>query len=198
VKSRLSKEILNMKSAVTLTFVVSVGAFLLTALSPQAHAQQACTEFRGIVQAELPTSYPILGTDVWGGPIYTSLGGDILIGGISGNDGDPSQHGGRGGRYRVDLCPPPAPGLPIFPLSCGDSFTYEVANSVFGFAPGKAGLGDYKCNTAKIVSGTGRFLGASGNLNVVGPFILWPDSTSPFTVRGRWNGEVNGNICSAR
>jgi len=48
------------------------------------------------------------------------------------------------------------------------------------------------------ISGTGKFLGASGNLNVAGPFILWPDSTSPFTVRGRWNGEVNGNIWGAR
>lgn len=189
-----------MKHVVVLTFVLAFagGGLFLLAVGPEAQAQQACAEFRGVVQATLPTSYPILDTDVWGGPVYASLGGDILIGGMSGNDGDASQHGARGGRYRLDLCPPPVPGLPIFPLSCADSFTYEVTNAVFGFAPGKAGLGDYKGNSAKIVSGTGKFLGASGNLNVAGPYILWPDSSSPFTVRGRWNGELSGSVCGVR
>ena len=185
------------KSVLAMTSVLAfaVGAILLIASSPQVQAQQSCMAFRGIAQTTLPTSYPILPTDVWGGPIYASLGGEVLLGGLAGNDGDPSRHGGRAGTYRVDLCPAPPPGAPIVPLTCSDSFTYEVTNAVFGFAPGKAGLGNYIGNSAKIVSGTGRFLNASGNLNISGPYILWPDSASPFTVSGRWNGEFSGTIC---
>lgn len=181
--------------AVTSVLVLAAAAILLISFAPPAHAQQSCTAFRGIAQATLPTSYPILPSDIWGGPIYASLGGEILLGGLAGNDGDPSRHGGKAGAYRVDLCPAPPPGAPVFPLTCTDSFTYEVTNAVFGFAPGKAGLGNYIGNSAKIISGTGRFLDASGNLNISGPYILWPDSSSPFTVSGRWNGEFSGTIC---
>lgn len=186
---------------IALTFVLALaaGAFLLLALSPQARAQQSCTDIRGIIQATLPSSYPLAPeTDVWGGPIYFTLGGEFLVGGASGNDGGESQHGARGGRYQGYLCSPDLPGALGFPPPCQDSFTYEVANSVFGFVPGKVGLGDYKGNTAKIISGTGRFQGASGNLNVAGPYILWNDSTSPFGVSGRWNGEFSGKICGIR
>jgi hypothetical protein len=140
--------------AFTFVFAFAFAVFLPPVLAPPAQAQQGCMAFRGIIQATLPTSYPIAVTDVWGGPVYASLGGEILIGGISGNDGkEGTQHGARGGLYRVDLCPAPASGPPIFPLSCPDSFIYQVPNSVFGFAPGKAGLGNYKGNTAEIVGG---------------------------------------------
>ena len=189
------------KSAIALTLVLAsaAGTFLLLAHSPQATAQQPCTEIRGIAQATLPSSYPLApDTDVWGGPVYFTLGGESLVGGMSGNDGGDSQHGARGGRYQGYLCSTELPGALGLPPACQDSFTYEVANSVFGFVPGKVGLGDYKGNTAKITSGTGRFQGASGNLNVAGPYILWNDSTSPFGVSGRWNGEFSGKICGIR
>ncbi len=189
------------KSVIALTFVLAfaAGAFLLLALGPQAQAQQGCTEIRGIIQGTLPTPYPLApGTDVWGGRVYASLGGEFLIGIMSGNDGGASQHGGREGLYQVYLCTPTLPGALDFPPACPDSFTYEVANSVFGFVPGKVGLGDYKGNTAKIISGTGRFSGASGNLNVAGPYLLWPDSASPWGIYGRWNGELSGSICGVQ
>ena len=182
--------------ALTLLLAAAVGAFLLLTLGPQAKAQQSCMNIRGIVQATLPSSYPLApDTDVWGGPVFATLGGEPLLGGISGNDGGESQHGGRGGLYQVYLCSPDLPGAFSFPPACQDSFTYGVANSVFGFAPGKVGLGEYKGNTAKIISGTGRFQGVSGHLNVAGPYILWNDSSSVFGVSGRWNGEFNGSIC---
>jgi len=185
--------------ALTLLLALAAGAFLLLVLSPQARAQQSCTEIRGIIQDTLPSSYELVpATDVWGGPVFATLGGEVLVGGTSGNDGSDSQHGGRGGLYQVYLCSPSLPGASVLPPACQDSFTYEVANSVFGFVPGKVGLGAYKGNTAKVISGSGRFLGASGNLNVAGPYILWDDPASKFEVSGRWNGEFSGKICGVQ
>ena len=187
--------------ALTLALASAAGAFLLLALGPPAQAQQNGTEIRGIIQATLPSSYPLDPVnDVWGGPVYATLGGEFLVGGISGNDRDASQHGARGGRYQVYLCPTSLLPNNIHypPAACPDSFTYEVANSVFGFVPGKVGLGAYKGNSAKIVSGTGRFQGASGNLNLAGPYILFSDPTSPWGISGRWNGEFSGTIYGAR
>jgi hypothetical protein len=186
--------------ALTLLLALATGAFILLALSPQIGAQPSCTEIRGISQATLPTSYPLApDADVWGGPIYTTVGGEPLVGGMSGNDGSGSQHGAKGGQYQVYLCSTELlPANFTLPPACQDSFTFQVANSVFGFTPGKVGLGDYKGNTAKIISGTGRFAGASGNLNIAGPYILWSDSASPFGVSGRWNSELSGSICGIR
>jgi hypothetical protein len=45
----------------------------------------------------------------------------------------------------------------------------------------------------KIASGTGRFAGATGNLLVKGPFLVWDlDKEIP---QGRFNAEISGNIC---
>jgi hypothetical protein len=169
---------------------LAVSALLLSMAGPPAQAQSSCTPFRGIVQGILPSPSPFDPSDVWGGTIYLNLNGEVLSGPMNGNDGAPAQHGGRGGVYKAYLCPK---GLP-----CADSITYEVPNSVFGFAPGKVGLGEYKGNSARIISGTGRFEGATGNLNSGGPYVLWEDATSPFGVRGRWNGELAGSLCGVR
>jgi hypothetical protein len=160
---------------------VAVVAFLLPALGPRAQAQQACTPFRAVGQAALPTPHPMLATDTWGGDVYGSLGGEFLSGIFSGNDGDQSWQGaggtGKNGLYKL--------------VFGSDSFTMEV-HAAFGFPPGKVGLGDYKGN-GKIVQGTGRFENASGNLAWAGPFIVWsPDGENFF---GRFNPEIRGNIC---
>jgi hypothetical protein len=168
---------------------------------PVAQAQQPCTETRGIIQALLPSPYLGVGPDGlddWGGTVYAAFGGETLIGIMSGGGGGAWQRGARGERYTVYLCNVDTPGALEFPPACPDSITYEVPTSVFGFSPGKTGLGYYTGNTARIISGTGRFLGASGNLNTAGPYILWPDSSSRFGVDARWNAEFSGRICGIR
>jgi hypothetical protein len=177
----------------TLTLAVGIVLWLL---GSEAQAQPGCKSFEAIGQASLPSSTPLgLTFDVWGGPLYAMLGGEFL--GVSavfsGNDGEETFRShvgqGRGGSYTVGVnC---NPGLFY---SCTDTFTYEVPNAVFPSPPGQAGLLFYIGNTAKIVAGTGRFEGASGNLNVRGPAIVWPDS-NPFGVSGRWDPEISGDIC---
>lgn len=92
---------------------------------------------------------------------------------------------GTGGAYTVCVDYP----------GCENSFTYQVPHAVFPTPPGKGGITPYYGNTAKIVGGKGRFQGASGNLNVNGPAIAWPDSGSPIGFSGRWNPVVSGKIC---
>ncbi len=167
--------------ALIFVFAVAVTAFLVPALGPRAQAQQACTEFRAVGQATLPSPHPLLPTDTWGGDVYGSLGGEFLSGIFSGNDGNTWDHGvgstGKSGFYTF--------------VFGSDTFTMEV-HAAFRFAPGKVGLGEYR-GAAKIVQGTGRFENASGNLDWAGPFIVWtPDGENYY---GRYNAEIRGNIC---
>lgn len=181
-----------MKRPSILVCVVTVAVAIVVCLAGRTPVQaQSCVPFRGIAQASLPAESPLHPEDAWGGTAYTALNGEILYGLIGGYEvpGNETQHGGRLGLYQVYLCPSSVP--------CTDSITYEVQNGVWGFAPGKVGLGNYKGNGA-IVSGTGRFAGASGNVSTSGPWILWSDSTSPIGVRGRWNAEIRGNVCGVQ
>ena len=181
---------------------LAVGAFLWPALGSQAQAQPGCKSFAAIGQATLPSATPFVGlpVDIWGGPLYVMLGGEFLSGIaiLSGNDGVDTWRGaigqGRGGSYTVGVnCT--APVNPGSVYACADAFTYQVPNSVFPSPPGKTGLMSYIGNTAKIVGGTGRFQGATGNLNVRGPAVVWDDLASPIGVSGRWNPEISGTIC---
>ena len=174
------------KTILALIFVFAVGAaaFLLPALGQRAQAQQACTPFRAVGHAALPTPHPLSPDDTWGGDVYASLGGEFLSGIFSGNDGDTAGHGmtgmGTNGSYTF-----------VFGT---DSFTMEVGHAAWPFPPGKVGLLDYR-GQAKIVegSGTGRFLYASGNLQWAGPAIVWsPDGENFY---GRFNPEITGSIC---
>jgi len=181
--------------AVTFVFALACAAVSLPAPGSLAQAQSGCQAIHGFVQATLPTSNQFAPTDVWGGPVYVNLGGDILLGGLSGNDGTQLGQGSvsifKGGSYKLCLAGPGgAKG------DCHDSFTYEVPNA-FVLWPSADRLGLYTA-TASIGKGTGRFQSASGHLTVGGPFILWPDIQSPVGVYGRWNGELNGSICGVQ
>jgi hypothetical protein len=161
----------------------------------QAQAQQGCKQFDALAQASLPSSTPLFKTvDIWGGLLYGMLGEELIPqGALSGNDGQDTWHGaigiGRDGSYTVCVNYP----------ACSDSFTYEVHNAVFPFPPGKA-VGFYIGNTAKIATGTGRFISATGNLNVSGPAFAWPDSdpSNPLGARGRWNVQLSGKVCGVQ
>lgn len=186
-----------MKRTITIlvgsTFAALVGVLLWHTPASHAQGQSGCKRFHAIVQATLPSSTPLYKPgvpDVWGGPLYGMLNDELLSNGaLSGNDGEGSMHGvtgmGKGGSYTICVDPP----------VCNDTFTYEVPNAVWPIPPGRSGFLTYIGNTATIVQGTGKFASASGNLNVTGPAIVWPDSSSPFEVSGRWDGELSGKVC---
>ena len=169
-------------------FVFAVAA--LAWLPPAtAQAQQGCTEFRAIGQATLPSPYDLIegvDNDVWGGDVYGSLGGELLKGIFSGNDGTSYEHGvttvGTNGTY-------------VFDFGIVGSFTMNVSHAAWPIPPGKVGLIEYR-GTAKIIQGTGRFATAAGNLEWRGPAIVlftpegYPD--------GHFNAEINGFICGVQ
>ncbi len=159
-------------------------------------AHDKCKTFHAFVQGVLPTSNQFAETDIWGGPIFGNLDSEFLQGGLSGNDGTEYPLGPvsifKDGLYKACLTPAAAWGGPN---DCLDSFTYK--SQTFVIWPAGESLGSYKA-TAKIVEGTGRFAAASGYLEIEGPFIIWPDPTSPFQASGRWNGEFNGKICGVQ
>jgi hypothetical protein len=184
------------KSIVALTFVFALAfaAVLLPVPGSQAQVQQGCKTFHAIVQGTLPSPNPFASTDTWGGPVHASLAGEFLSGGISGNDGTQYGQGAfsilKDGVYKICFASGAVWGGPS---DCSSSFTYHVPQA-FVVWPTANWLGSYK-STADIVKGTGRFLSASGHLNIpAGPFILWPDNNS-IGVSGRWNGEIDGEIC---
>lgn len=186
----------------TLGFIVAlaVGGLLLPTLGSQANAGSNCKSFAALGHAVLTSSTPLALTDTWGGPIFIMLQDQFLglTSVLSGNDGEEiwRQHmgAGKGGSYTVGVncSAPSAPGGLYF---CPDTFTYEVPKAVFPSPPGQAGIMFYMGNTAKIVGGTGKFYGASGNLNVRGPAIAWVDPASSIGFSGRWSPEISGNIC---
>jgi hypothetical protein len=190
---------MKQKSVIALTFVFALAfaAVLLPVPGAQAQAQPGCKAFHGIIQGTLPTANQFAATDTWGGPVFASLAGEFLSGGMSGNDGTQYGQGAvsilKGGVYKVCFASGPVWGGPN---DCLDSFTYVVPQAVVIW-PAANWLGNYKA-TANIVKGTHRFASASGHLDVAGPFILWTDTNSPFGVSGRWNGEFSGSICGVQ
>jgi len=53
---------------------------------------------------------------------------------------------------------------------------------------------DYIGYGVKIVKGSGKFAGASGNPEVRGPAVAWPDD-NPIEWAGRWTAQISGAIC---
>jgi hypothetical protein len=69
-------------------------------------------------------------------------------------------------------------------------------NGVYRMPPDQSGLGHYQ-GIAKVVTGTGRFQSAFGNVIFGGPYALW--HTAPGApnsgLDGRWNVELSGRVC---
>jgi len=161
----------------------------LKKIAPRAQTT-TCKSFSAIVHAVLPSSTRMAETDSWGGPLYGMLGDEYfcLNAALSGNDGEETWYEdgnlgvGKGGAYTVCTDYP----------ACLDSFTYEVPFAVFPSQPGA--LMDYIGYGIKIVKGTGRFARATGNLEVRGPAMSWPDD-NPLQWAGRWTAQLSGTIC---
>jgi hypothetical protein len=188
-------------NATIFVLVLAAGAVLLPTSSANAQMQQPramrqCKPLHAIAPCQLPTPASFKDTDTWGGPVYGMLDTEFLQGGWSGNDG--TQYGDdkvsifKGGVYTLCFTSGSSWGGPG---DCANSFTYEVQAVVVW--PGANTLGSYK-GIGKIVKGTGRFANASGHLEIAGPFIVWPDASSPLGVYGRGNLEFNGEICGAQ
>ena len=164
-----------------------------TKASPHPQDATACKSFSAVVHAVLPTASPMAETDSWGGPLAGMLGEEYLgpNAALSGNDGEETWYEdnnvgvGKGGAYTVCADYP----------TCQNTFTYEVPFAVFPSQPGA--LMDYIAYGIKIVKGTGRFAAASGNLDVRGPSVAWPDS-NPMQWAGRWTAQITGTICGVQ
>jgi hypothetical protein len=187
-----------MKHAITVSsgLILAVAIAMVLWPGPAARADPGCKSFQAIVQASVPSSTPLgLVKDVWGGPLYGVLGDEYLVGVMSGNDGVRESNANIGqkreGSYTLGFGCHAGAGK----YECTDTITYEVANAVYTPPPA---FGRYIGNAVKIVSGTGRFQFASGNLNVNGSFIAWLDSSSPFKLSGRWNPEISGFVCGVQ
>jgi len=179
--------------AVSSVFAIGLAAIFLPIAGSAVQARNQCRTFHALIQGVLPTPNPFADTDTWGGTIFGNFGTEFLQGGMSGNDGTEYPHGPisifKDGRYKVCLTSAAAWGGAS---DCQNSFSYKAQAVVIW--PAGESLGSYKA-TAKIVNGAGRFASASGQLEVEGPFIVWPDTNSAFGVSGRWDANVNGKIC---
>ena len=176
---------------ITMGLIFAFAAAMAVLILPaKVQAQDGCTKFQALVQGSLPSPVPLVNGDTWGGPIYATLGGEILVGNLSGTE-EASFKGTIGmGRYTTyKVC-----FGPLGPTQCDDSFTYQAKTAVWPVQPGKVGMGFYQANSAKIFEGTGRFQYASGNLTVAGPFMVWRLGT----IMGRWNAQITGNICGVQ
>jgi hypothetical protein len=175
-----------------LIFALTVGVL---ALATSAWGQDNCVAGRAVGQAYLGFETPLNEGDTWGGGMYLTLGGQEFLEGIfSGQDGTDVWNGqnglmgkGKGGSYTFAF-------NQRDDGSYADSFTTQVTNAVFPNPPGKVGFGYYQA-AHKIVSGTGRFRNASGNIVVAGTYVFFPWAGGN-AFGGRWNPDVSGKICS--
>jgi hypothetical protein len=160
-------------------------ALCLCVPSPNAQAQQNCPSFHGLLQYQLLNPNLLFRDgDDWGGFITAYLGEEVLQGVGSGNDGAVTWHPhvgmGKDGSY-------------FFDFGDGNTFTTTAKQGTFPNPPGHFPAGGMYQGTHKIASGTGRFTGATGNLLVRGPYLVWDlDKEVP---QGRFNAEISGNIC---
>jgi hypothetical protein len=172
------------KGIVTLFLGAAAALFLLPVLTPEALAQDGCLAFHAVLQEELPADIPLRPHDTWGGEVYATLGQEVFLGLVSGNDGPQTKPGttiiATGGTYKFDF-------------GGGNTFTAQANTSTAPLIPNGPFFGTFR-NSERITEGEGRFRFASGNLVQAGPFLVY--SFAP--LHGRYNGEVTGNICGVQ
>lgn len=170
---------MRLKPILALSFVFAIAGAI------SAQAQQQCMEFRAFGQASLPSPYPIYTYNTWGGDVYASLDGQLLLGIFSGGGEDVLSHGvngvGRDGFYK-------------FVFGENDSFTIQFPHAVWPFPPGQAGIGEYK-GEGIIVDGTGRFGNSWGKITWFGPFIVGIPGDIFYA---RANSDFKGRVCGVQ
>lgn len=174
------------------TMLCIATAFAAASAAPMIQAQDFVA-VRGLGQAMLPAVVHLNVNDTWGGTIYLTLEGkEMLVGVFSGQDGLVTWHGpeglngnGKGGSMTFAFNPQPGG-------TYKDTFTTFVANGSFPSPKGQLGFGNYQGHH-RIVSGTGRFANASGNLLVTGSFVWFPLAGGTQEL-GYFNPDVSGVI----
>jgi hypothetical protein len=195
----LTKRRMTMNTGSKFVSAIALAAIALLALGPKAEAQQDCSAFRAIWLGSVPPAYQLVSTDDgFSGPVYASLGGELLVGAMSGNDGVTTGHGvigmGRGGEFKI--CFSPLQYRSETGLSdCAESFTIGYRNGVWPFPGGQAGFGEYKANTT-IIEGAGRFQFASGHIDLAGPFVFGQPSNADWFFRA--GVQLSGQVCGVR
>ena len=163
-------------------------AIFVSASSERAQADPGSLSFHALSQEQLLVAEFLLRpNDDWGGPIQAYLGDELLQGKISGTDGDVRWHSHVG--MGKD-------GSSYFDFGNGNTFTTIATQGTFPNPPGQFPVGGSYQGAHKIVSGTGRFANASGNLFMKGPYIVW-GLQDPLP-QGRFNSEITGNISGVK
>ena len=144
-------------------------------------AQGPCAPFKAIMQWTA-------GPEPFHGPAYAVFDGQALI------DEDANwlefatetcnagTCKGRGGKLLLDF-------------GNGDTLTLTVQHVTYTpayFPPPRFGV---LHAVYSVIDGTGLFLGATGAIAGVGPWVNWIDGTG---FHGRFNGELEGNVCVPR
>ena len=183
---------LKMLVSVLGALAVTVATLLpLPTVGPKAQAQQSCLSFHALLQARLFPDDLLRPDDAWGGDIAAYLGQEFLHGYASMNDGSETWRRWVGMGSETSN---------LYDFGNGNTLIVSSIHSTFPTPPGHGSsattiVGQYQAS-GKIMSGTGRFQNASGTLNISGPWLAY-DLDKPLP-HGRWNGEVNGNVCGVQ
>ena len=173
-----------------LIFVCTLAALavFVPAASERAQAEPGSLSFHALSQQQLfVPEFLLRPSDNWGGPIQAYLGNELLQGKASGNDGTVTWHPHSGMGKN---------GSTYFDFGNGNTFTTIATQGTFPNPPGQFPVGGSYQGAHKIVSGTGRFEHASGNLFMKGPYIVW-GLENPLP-QGRFNAEITGNISGVK
>jgi hypothetical protein len=173
-----------------LVFLLTIFLLMFTF---SASAQNNCVTVRGIAQVHLldftnPDWQGGRPGDAWVGPVQLAAGNETFIGKLSEFDGEPgpSNHTGQGrntGSLYIDL-------------GTDGSFIVRYPHAVWPTLP-KVGafMGTFHGQgSLDPTNGTGRFVHATGNLTIDGPFLAWNLDQPPPS--GRFNATISGTVCN--
>jgi hypothetical protein len=172
-----------------------MAALVSLAVVPSAFAEnKKCQSFRVLLHANLD----LTSTGVpWSGQVRGFLNGaEPLIGTLSYLSDVPGAESGQTGQAGHEIND-----RAKFDFGTAGTFVTEPHTAVFPLRPTVMepfAFGSYHA-TAKVAPdplvSTGRFVGATGNISIIGTFLV--DLFSPQS-SGIWNAEISGNLCNVQ